>query len=923
MALYRTFITSGLVAALAIAQSTTINSSWVPFDRSPLPGNATLDDKGNVQLFWSIGDEYSRYAIASRSTGYLALGFSQTGAMTGADIAVGLKGDNGNFTFENRYATGFDTPEVSPDQTTNMRFVDGGQSNGTTWFIFDKKNLAACTQTQQNVATNAVQWFIYAHSNQNVFAQHASGSMGMRYIKLGTAHTISSNVARPVPNAKSFTIRQQEITIPSDETTYCYSLHKMPNGTKNFIVGERPPHSSPLLHHLVLYSCWNLPDEYLAMLSQPPNCAWQNLSNPCNGFVTEWAPGMSARTFEVGYGKPFGEDSYQYVMLETHYNNPQNVVGQKDAASYNLLYSGHRVETEVGTLTLGDLQVEGWFLEPGKDLVSHSTVCTPECTHKWPAEGITATSVFHHMHYRGRNARVQIIRNGTEIMPLSEFRNFEYGYQFEKILDNVKLLPGDKLVTTCEFDTSNDTKPVPGGFASSQEMCFAWVDYYPSDVVLACTQVDTGVMGEAAFCMTSDSPQPAIYNSSFLTSSFKALPATDKNCCATPAASKSRSSNSSILRTCPETDVCFSLNVPQQSASLGSGDVYFQLSAPTSYSWVALGQGTLMTNANIFLMYGSADGKNVTISHRTTSNHAIPTYNGGADLTLLEGSGVSNGTMVANVRCGSCSGWSAGKMDLQSGSDSDWVYALLRGSTIYSDDLNIAINKHSMQGSFQWRLMHATGGSSTNPFVSPDAANSDTKTTTSAPGTTLQSSFIRMRLAHGVLACLVFVGILPLGAIVVRLAGKPWMHGGIQGFGLAVYIIAAGLGFHLANQVDYLHETHSIAGLLLLAVLFSMPILGIMHHRIYKKMQRRTGWSYAHIFVGRVTVLLGLLNGGSGLRLAKASRGSMIAYGVLAGLIGSVYLGVALFGEVKRVKQRPKSAAAHELMELRREEGGS
>lgn len=74
-------------------------------------------------------------------------------------------------------------------------------------------------------------------------------------------------------------------------------------------------------------------------------------------------------------------------MLEVHYNNPQLLVGQTDNATYDFVYTDQQVQTEVGTLTLGDLQVEGWFLEPGKELVSHSTVCTPECTDNWPAEG--------------------------------------------------------------------------------------------------------------------------------------------------------------------------------------------------------------------------------------------------------------------------------------------------------------------------------------------------------------------------------------------------------------------------------------------------------------------------------------------------------------------------------------------------------
>jgi hypothetical protein len=136
---------------------------------------------------------------------------------------------------------------------------------------------------------------------------------------------------------------------------------------------------------------------------------------------------MTGRTFEDGYGKPFGEGLYEYVMLETHYNNPELLEGETWSASYEFIWTDQEVETEVGTLTLGDLQVDGWFLEPGQPIVRHSTVCTPECTENWPEGGLTAVAVFHHMHFRGRNAEVQIIRDGKEIAPLSTLNDFEYG----------------------------------------------------------------------------------------------------------------------------------------------------------------------------------------------------------------------------------------------------------------------------------------------------------------------------------------------------------------------------------------------------------------------------------------------------------------------------------------------------------------
>ncbi|KAK5947472.1 hypothetical protein PMZ80_001622 [Knufia obscura] len=935
---FHSLLTLLALAAFAVAQSSN-DLDWVPFDRGQFNGNVALDEEGNVQLFWKTGNESSTFGVASRSSGYLALGFSETGAMTGADMAVVYKDQDDNLVFENRHAEGFVTPQVSQDQENNMRLQEGHQANGVTGFVFEKQNKADCLQTQVDVAKDAWQWFIYAFSDENTFSQHAPGNMGKEYVKLGTGKSVSLNEVRDIDDTKNFTIVQPELTVPTQTTTYCYTLHKMPAGNKNYLLGERPNESSELLHHLVLYACYGLPDEYMDMLGQEPNCDYETFSNPCSGFVTEWAPGMSGRTFEPGYGKPFGTDYYEYVMFETHYNNPEGLEGVKDTASYTFLYTDQPVATEIGTLTLGDIQVEGWFLEPGKELVAHSTVCTPECTDRWPSDGITAVSVFHHMHYRGRNARVQIIRDGKEITPLSSLRDFDYGYQFSKSLDSVKLLPGDKLITTCEYDTSNDTERVPGGLPSQAEMCFAWVDYYPANSVLACSHFDMGesaenpINGTAAICLESTAISPDLYHSDFLTSSFQNLSASGDTCPAENTVS-GVSGQAAVLNTCPEADICFSVNVPEQSASSGTGDIYFQLSAPVTYSWVALAQGTMMSNANMFLMYSSADGRNVTLSPRTTSGHTMPTFNEAADVSLLEGSGISDGRMTANVRCGNCNRWDTGTMSLQ-GSNSDWLYAHHQGSPINSDDANAPILQHDRQGGFQWDLSRATGGSDTNPFT--DAATTTTTTSPSAGegqqswerlSTQTQMRFVQV---HGTLASLAFVAIFPTGAILVRLAsfrGLVWTHGGLQVFGYAVFVAGAGLGIFIANGLDYLREPHAIIGMTLLGIFFFMPFLGLIHHKVYKKVQSRTLWSYGHILTGRIGVILGMINGGLGLQLAHARTSYVVAYGVFAGLMGVVYIGAIIFGEYKRAGRSSGKAAASasvypESKRLDRDDSGS
>lgn len=108
-----------------------------------------------------------------------------------------------------------------------------------------------------------------------------------------------------------------------------------------------------------------------------------------------------------------------------------------------------------------------------------------------------------------------------------------------------------------------------------------------------------------------------------------------------------------VASVCPKTDVCFKLNIPESTVSSGNGDIFFQISAPDTYNYVALGQGSSMSGANIFVVYTAGNG-NVTISPRLGTGHTMPQLNSDAKVTLLEGSGVSNGKMVANVRCEYC-----------------------------------------------------------------------------------------------------------------------------------------------------------------------------------------------------------------------------------------------------------------------------
>ncbi|KAI0103233.1 hypothetical protein GGR51DRAFT_258262 [Nemania sp. FL0031] len=175
------------------------------------------------------------------------------------------------------------------------------------------------------------------------------------------------------------------------------------------------------------------------------------------------------------------------------------------------------------------------------------------------------------------------------------------------------------------------------------------------------------------------------------------------------------------------------------------------------------------------------------------------------------------------------------------------------------------------------------------------------------------ASFVSYRTAHGVLAAFAFAVLFPSGGILIRLVpGRAALlaHAGIQLLAYALYIAAAGLGIYMtsmirlasgASPLDRVQtNAHPIIGIALLVLLFSQPVSGFIHHRQFKKAKRRSRISYVHLWVGRVSITLGIINGGLGLALAGTRGAPVVAYAVISGVMWLLWVLAALFGAYKR-----------------------
>lgn len=172
--------------------------------------------------------------------------------------------------------------------------------------------------------------------------------------------------------------------------------------------------------------------------------------------------------------------------------------------------------------------------------------------------------------------------------------------------------------------------------------------------------------------------------------------------------------------------------------------------------------------------------------------------------------------------------------------------------------------------------------------------------------------------AHAVLACTVWAFLVPVGGILLRSRlNSPWIvriHAVLQVTSLMAYIAAVCLGISLIHTRPYSKEffwndAHPRLGLAILVMALFQPVLGYIHHGIIKRkkqenvqigrfaeMPGRTVPGIMHTWLGRIVIILGMINGGLGLRLAGVHQvhaftvNAEIGYGCGAASMALIYL---------------------------------
>lgn len=341
-------------------------------------------------------------------------------------------------------------------------------------------------------------------------------------------------------------------------------------------------------------------------------------------------------------------------------------------------------------------------------------------------------------------------------------------------------------------------------------------------------------------------------------------------------------------------EIFYSVTAPERTVSSGSGPILFQIRAPTTLEWVALGQGTRMAGADIFVLY-SAPSENVTISPRSGMGHVQPRHNSEAQLSLLEGSGIQDGLMTANVRCDSCS-YSA---------SSSWIFAYKRGAALDSSSLEADISIHDDFGGTSVALSSAIS-TSDNPFLNYDPSSPSNRP--SEVGRDAGNN-TNMLIAHGFIMSIAFVLLFPSFGLLTALPIRSIIvkaHAPLQILALCLAIAGMGLGIKMGRDNSVMDDPHPVLGLIVIGLLILFqPAMGLLQHLHFRRTGEKSIFSHVHRWLGRLAIIVGVVTGGLGFRLAgigsnpNTPKSAVIAYSVIAGVMGLAYATVQVLRTVR------------------------
>jgi Copper type II ascorbate-dependent monooxygenase, C-terminal domain len=187
----------------------------------------------------------------------------------------------------------------------------------------------------------------------------------------------------------------------------------------------------------------------------------------------------------LGGGTSATLNAYRTFVLEIHYDNPDGIPDQRDSSGVRAYYSKTKRLHEAGIFSVGDPYVVMRDQPIESGLTSYRFECVNSCSSLMLSDGqpVTVLREYLHMHQSGYAMYNEHVRDGqvirTGALDFFEF-NMNGGPAVQQ--DPFEIVPGDAFNVQCYYQNAASANRT-FGLASSEEMCVAFLLYYPRKVL--------------------------------------------------------------------------------------------------------------------------------------------------------------------------------------------------------------------------------------------------------------------------------------------------------------------------------------------------------------------------------------------------------------------------------------------------------
>jgi hypothetical protein len=151
---------------------------------------------------------------------------------------------------------------------------------------------------------------------------------------------------------------------------------------------------------------------------------------------------------------------------------------------------------------------------------------------------------------------------------------------------------------------------------------------------------------------------------------------------------------------------------------------------------------------------------------------------------------------------------------------------------------------------------------------------------------------------------LVFLVLIPFAALTLYLPYAkrvPHIHAPLQVLNVILVIVGLALGVQLAKPLGLTKGYHQVIGYVVVGILLSaQPILGILQHLHFRSTGSRSVMGLGHQWLGRIVIILGVINGGLGMRESGpvgnewVPNYAPVVYSIVAAVVFLIYVGVVV-----------------------------